>query len=350
MQMCIKFPKKRLLLLVGLVFVLSACQAFMPDTQKKPTIIDPRFPYLNESLEVSTQRTNESVKVASNMAGQMAQKPVVAVESFVDGFQGRTDDNPYERSVPYFYDDYSRGVLGQEGKNLMEPVPAGEMPYPKALRAPYLVDGENVDLTKEAILYKQQLDAVEKLVAEAEALMNEKDFTGALVKVNQAADLDPASDLVRMKHAEVIRAEERARFEGEMQVKKKAEDAVLQQEESEAKKQEDMRKARLVEEYIIKIDQSLTLGDYDEAQRLAQIMRNLAPDNPRAREVSDQVDLALFKRSLDPRILHNDLLMEDLILEHFRRYQEYVDTGLDDLAERELKKIAFLESLKNTQS
>jgi hypothetical protein len=349
MQMCIKFPKKRILLLVGLVFVLSACHAFMPETEKKPQLIDPRFPYLNDNLEVTTQRTNESVKTAGNVVGQMAQKPVVAVESFVDGFQGRTDDNPYDRSVPYFYDDYNRGVLGQTGKDLMEPVPAGEMSYPKALRAPYLVDGEDVDLTKEAILYKQQLDTVDKLVADAEALMNEKDFTSALAKVNQAADLDPASDLVRAKHAEIIRAEERARFEGEIQVKKKAEDAVLQQEEAEAKKQEDMRKARLVEEYIIKIDQSLTLGDYDEAQRLAQIMRNVAPDNPRAREVSDQVDLALFKRSLDPRILHNDLLMEDLILEHFRRYQEYVDTGLDDLAERELKKIAFLESLKNTQ-
>jgi tetratricopeptide (TPR) repeat protein len=321
----------------------------MPETQQKPQLVDPRFPYMNDNLAVSVQRTNAAAKASGNVVGQMAQKPVTAVESFVDGFQGRTDENPYDRSVPYFYDDYNRGVLGQMGKDLMEPVPAEDMSYPKALRAPYVVDGENVDLTKEAILYKQQLDEVEKLVADAEALMNEKDFTNALAKVDQAADLDPASDLVRKKHAEIIRAEERARFEGELLVKKEAENALLQKEQDEAKKQEDMRKARLVEEYIIKIDQSLTLGDYDEAQRLAQIMRNLAPDNPRAREVSDQVDLALFKRSLDPRILHNDLLMEDLILEHFRRYQEYVDTGLDDLAERELKKIAFLESLKKIQ-
>ncbi len=346
--MGIKFPKKRFLLLVGLVFVLSACKAFMPETQQKPQLIDPRFPYLDENLKVSVERTNESAKVAGTVIGQMAQKPVAAAEAVVDGFKGRSDANPYDRAKPYFYDDYNREVLGQMGKDLMEPVPAGEMAYPKALREPYVVEGEKVHLTKEAILYKIQLEEIEKLVAEADELVAQKDFTTALAKMNQAMDLDPANDLVRAKHAEVIRAEERSRLEGALQVQKNAEEELLRQEQAEAQKQEDMRKARLVEEYIIKIDQSLTVGDYDEAQRLSQIMRNLAPDNPRAREVSDQVDLALFKRSLDPRILRNEMLMEDLILEHFRRYQEYVDTGLGDLAERELKKIAFLESLKNT--
>ncbi|MBN1493674.1 MAG: WVD2 family protein [Candidatus Omnitrophica bacterium] len=321
----------------------------MPDTEQRPQIIDPRFPYLEHDAAVAVQRTNETVKQGSNVVGQMAQKPKVAIESFVDGFQGKSDANPYERPKPYFYDDYNRDVLGQMGKDLMEPFESSEMAYPKALRSPYLVEGEDVDLTKEAILYKQQLDEVNKLIMAAEEYVNEKDFLNALAKVNQALDLDPASEMARAMHAKIIRAEERARYEQELERKQAAEAEKLEQEQAEIKKQEDMKKARLVEEYIIKIDQSLTYGDYDEAKRLAELMRNVAPDNPRAREISDQVDLALFKRSLDPRILHNDLLMEDLILEHFRRYQEYADTGLDDLADRELKKIAFLESLKSTQ-
>lgn len=347
--MCINFPKKQITLFICLIFVFSGCKAFSPTTEQKLQLIDPRFPYAEENLDVIVSDTNQTVATSSNVVGQMAQAPKTAVNSFVDGYKGRSNANPYDRSEPFVYDDYNRKVLGQMGKDLMEPVDRGEMAYPKALRAPHLVEGEKVELTKEAILYKQHLDKVDDTIMDAEELMVDKDFTNALAKINEALDLDPASEKARATHAKIIRAEERSRFEAELDKKRDEEAEVLRQEQDQVKKQEDMKKARLVEEYIIKIDQSLTYGDYDEAVRLSQVMRNLAPDNPRAREISDQVDLAIFKRSLDPRILHNDMLMEDLILEHFRRYQEYADTGLDDLADRELKKIAFLESLKNTQ-
>lgn len=342
-----KFPQKKFFLVCLLMMLIASCKSLPLQKYTGPQLCDPRFPYLQDNLEVAVDNVNADVAQVGHAVGKMARKPQVALESIINGYKGVSDKNPYDRPKPYYYEEYSRDVLGSMGERLMEPIADTKMQYPKPLRAAYMVEGEDLQLTKEAILYKQFLDEVSSLLEEAEALMYENRFDEAFAKVNEAFGLDPTNEAAREMYTQVVRAEERAKYEAERQQAEQMRAEKMQEENMQTSQQEDMKLARVVEEYIARIESSLEFNDLEEAQRLALLLGKIAPDSQRARDIIDQVEFVVFQRSLDPRILNNDFLMEDMILEYFRRYQEYIETGLEDLARRELRKITFLESLKN---
>ena len=310
-------------------------------------LVDPRFPYMEQNLTTVADETNHDVAVAGKFLGQTAQKPKIAVKSFVNGYTGKEEGNPYDREKPYYYDEYKREMLSNVGKDLMAPLDNSAMKYPAILRSPYLVNETDVASSKEAIAYQKHLDKIDTMLDDAKKFMDEKKYTEALAKVNQALDNDPASEKARALYGEIVRAQERSSAEAELAKQQQAAQAEKEQEQEVQAQAEADQQRQEVAIYIARIDASLQQGDYDEAKRLADILDKIAPDDPRAMTAADNVDLLVFQHDLDPRVLHTPPLMEDLILEHFGRYQEYNKAGLKTLARRELKKISFLESIKD---
>lgn len=332
-------------LTIWAMLFLFACQTYLPKGNSNK-ILDPRFPYREHNITVLTDSMQANTALSGKVLGQVATKPKVLMDSFVKSYRGVSDKSPYKRDKPYFYDDYSRDVLADMGKKLMEPIEGSQMSYPQAIRAPYIVGGREIELSKEAILYKEHLDKVASFIAQAEDYLLNNQYTEALVKVNQALDLDPSSDAARSVYSKIVRRQARGYYEKELVEEKKQVQEEQRAEEAKELRKEKARKARMIEEFAQKITRSLQMQDFEEAKRLADIVRQIDPENSLAKKISDEVDLVIFKRELDPRIITNDIFMEDVILEHLRRYQEYDATGLRDLARRELQKITFLESLK----
>ena len=56
----------------------------MPETGKKPQLIDPRFPYMEENLNVAVQSTNETISTSDSLIIDTWEKTVKLNGSEID--------------------------------------------------------------------------------------------------------------------------------------------------------------------------------------------------------------------------------------------------------------------------
>jgi len=322
---------------------LYGCQSTMhTKAEAVAKVMTPQTRFLDENIEVIHEQVETNVDRGATNAGRTASLPTRFWKKFAKGFQGVSDENPYDRPEPYFRKDFQRETLAASKKGITQPEYLRGERYAKAYRSPFifreeLERGGTTEMTTVAeagasLLAKQYLDFQKQLeddLARAEALHSEGKYSEALEIIDRVMDLDSSSRDGRLLFEKVIKAREEQKRQQENDLRERVE------------------KNERTAAYVSEAKQQFALNNYDEAKRIAEKALSVDASHPGAREIIDTVELAQFEAQLKREGTSSLEVLENMIYKHLNLYQQYSKEQLDELAKKELHKVSILETYKD---
>jgi uncharacterized protein YqeY len=323
---------------------LTGCQSVKEYfiINKPAKIATVQSPYLDGNIEVVDDHVVQNVDRTANVGGKTARLPVRFWETFTKSFKGVSDTSPYDRTSPYGKKDLQSENLSEYFKGVTQPIYMRGEKYAKAYRSPFIFKediaragtndmvtlselGSDV-LAQEYLLFQRGLD---EDLDRAEKYANEERYAEALEIVDRVMEMDSSTQRGRMLFEKIIKDREANKARHEEEARQK------------------LAKREKITQYISEAKEQLADDNFEEADRLAQMALSADPTHTGARELIDEIEVARFEHSLKSTGTSSLEILERLIHKHLTLYQQYSHDQLDNLAKKELQKVAILESYRD---
>ncbi|MBU1862754.1 MAG: hypothetical protein KKH94_03695 [Candidatus Omnitrophica bacterium] len=326
---------------ISLLFtvILSGCQS---QIQPQAKIVNPQAPFLDDNINVMNEYAEKTVDRSADASGRAARLPFRFFNVFRNRVKGISDANPYARSEPYFRDDFKQAQAAQKMEGVTQPEYLRGERYANTYRSPFIFREElerggtsemtTVQNVSSSLLAKQYLEYQDDLEAElkrAQKLYDEQRYSEALEVVDKVMDMDTSSYEGRILFEKIIKAREEARINQEKNMRER------------------VAKHEKVSRYLSEAKEYLEANNLLEAERVSQKALSIDPTHQGAREFADNIEMAKFELKLKASGTSSLEMLEKLIYKHLQLYQQYSNENLKDLAEKELRKVAILESYRD---
>lgn len=305
-------------------------------------VVKPDAPYASDNIEILSEHVNSDIERTGDVAARAVSFPIHLAKSFQKSLAGISDKNPYERTSPYYKEDFQQDMMADSMKGTTQPSFIRGQKYAPSFRVPFIfkeqldsVDGfsrtsldnvVNSGLAKDYLAFQRDLELD---LDRADKYLSEGNYSEALELVDKVMNLDTSSHRGRALFEKIIRTRESSRIKREEKMREKIAN--------------DERIAR----YLGEAKEYLQKGRFSEALRVAKKALSVDPASEKARDFVDTIELSKFERSLRESGTSSFELLERMIHKHLSLYQQYTNESLADLASMELQKVSVLESYRD---